>query len=120
MSHRIKNNIYAERESLLLRKLVEVVFIFAFALPAIAKIGVVAGHDHDPAFVIENSAVVRDLGVLSLPGDARVLALDAKMNIGHLRFLLDVEDTMKQGMLDGKLLGFAFREDALALLVKVS
>src|SRR5687768_3231375 len=70
VGHGVKNNIDAEGIRLFLRELTKIIFVLAFAFPAIAEVGIVANDDHHPAFVVEDSLIMRLLGVRRLPRNA--------------------------------------------------
>src|SRR5262245_14479396 len=74
MGHGVKDNVNSERVGAFFGKLVEIILVLPFAFPTVAKVGVVANHDHHPAFVVEDGAVVDLAGVRPFPGDTGVLA----------------------------------------------
>src|SRR5215212_752259 len=98
MGHRIKDDVYTEWESFFLGELEKIIFVFALSLPAIPQIGVLAHHDHDAAFVVENGFVMGHLGILAFPGDAGPLAVYPNRHIGDLRYLSNIEHAMEQRM----------------------
>ena len=70
MGHHVEDDIDAHRVGFLFGKFAEVPFGFAFALPAITEVGVLADEDHEAIFVIEDAAVVYGFGILAFPGDS--------------------------------------------------
>ncbi len=54
----VKNDVDAQRIGALFGKNLEIIVVLAFALPAVAVVGVVRGDDHDAALVVEPGADV--------------------------------------------------------------
>src|SRR5687767_6612794 len=95
MGHCVKDNVNPQRIRRFLGELAKIVFIVALALPAVAKIGVVADHDHHAALVIVDGAVMDFLGVRSFPSDSSTLAARAGADIWNLPLRGDLENAVK-------------------------
>jgi hypothetical protein len=86
MRHRVEDDIDAEGVCFLFREFAEVKLVLAFALPAIAVVGVMADDDAQAAFVVVDSADVALLRIVALPCDATVvLTIGAKPDVWDLK-----------------------------------
>ena len=95
MSHRVKEDIYAERVGFLFGEFGKIPGVGAFFFPAVAHVSVVAGeHDH-VSFVIHHGAVVRRLAIGVLGSDASVAVAHGEINARDLRLFLKLEDGME-------------------------
>src|SRR5688500_1443380 len=72
--HRVEDDVDPHRVGLLLGELLEVPFVFALALPAIAEVRVVADNDHHPVLVVVDRLEVHLARVVGFPRDAAVAA----------------------------------------------
>src|SRR5690606_11408444 len=88
--------------------------VFAFPLPAVPEIGVVADDDHESAVIVKDPAVVNFLGVVAFVGESSLSVPDG----GDLRLFFQVIDDVEDGVLDREVDGFAVWEDLLDVLIK--
>src|SRR5690349_6523314 len=87
---RIENYIYPERIRDFLGEVFEIIFVFAFALPTVAVVGVVRGDDHHAALVVVDGLVVHGAGVaiVVFPSNTVVLTSLAGADIRDLALRL--------------------------------
>ncbi len=114
MGHEIEDDVDAHGIGEALGKLMKIPFALAFALPAVAVVGIAADDDHHAAFVVEDAVVMRALAAF-FPE----LALQGGADAGHLRDFLQVEDGVKNRMVQRELDRLAVGENELHVLVDV-
>ena len=78
-----------------------------------------ANDDHHPTFIVEDALVVDFASVIALPGNPLRTAVLCGSDAGHLRFLRQVVDAMKDRMLGRQFNRFAVREDAFDFRIEV-
>src|SRR6266511_4122151 len=86
---------------------------YAFFLPSVAEIRVMADEHHQPSFIIDDPTVVRRLAVGNFPSDPRATILEREMDVRNLRFFLQVKDAVENGMFERKLLRFSIGKHPL-------
>ncbi len=74
MRHRVRDNVDSQRIGFLFREFAEVPLGHSFAFPAVTQVGVVADENDHPLVVIVKRAVMRDLGIRSVPRSVPVAA----------------------------------------------
>src|SRR5688572_6134865 len=119
MGHGPKDNVDAERVGFGLGHFAEVINIVPLALPAITQVGIVADDDHEALFVIKNAFIMGRFSVGTLPGNASSPEVVPMVDAWNLRLGFERENTIENRVLDGQFDGFALREDAFDLLVKI-
>src|SRR5262249_49950042 len=77
-----------------------------------------ANHDHDPAFVIKDGAVMNFLGAGIVAWFVRVTSF-SPLNSGHLWLLREIKHAMKNRMIGLKVFRLPIREEQLELFVKI-
>src|SRR5215471_8272841 len=96
----------------------EIPFVFAFPLPAVTQIRIVADDRHHAALIVEDSLevhVARVAAMAPFPRDPLIAPVPGRVNAGDLRFLLETIDTLEDLVIQVELRRLAIGKDALDL-----